>query len=577
MPDEVSPEGTPEFNRFRGEICRPFGTCRATLGNPALKRWAILKSPSGTSTSAKFRKALGQGGTIFRVALNAATLAAMLCAVSPSANAAEEWFRYYNGTGNGNDQAVAIAADTNGNVFVTGYSFGGGSGSDFATVKYSAAGAPLWTNRYNGPGNSEDGPAAIAVDPSGNVVVAGSSIGTNGFYDYATIKYSNGGVPLWTNRFNGLGNSDDTVAALVIDNAGTVFVSGASASASIPPFNYPSNFDYATVAYSSSGVGLWTNRYNGPANGDDYATAIAVDAGSNVLVAGYSTGSGSGYDYATVKYSGAGVALWTNRYNGPANGNDQPNALAVDTNGNVFVTGRITAGSSYDYATIKYSGAGVALWTNLYNGPGNGTDEAKALATDRQGNVFVTGYSVGTGSSWDFATIKYSSSGASLWTNRYNGPLNASDVATAIVVDGAGCVWVTGFSEGIGSLYDTATVSYSNGGVPLATNRFNGPGNNSDQANALALGSGGVVYVAGFSTTAAGDNDFTILKYPRAIGPLLSMQRAGGALVLSWPNPAFSLQSASSFSGTYSNILGATSPYTNLAPPTQRFFRLISN
>jgi uncharacterized delta-60 repeat protein len=509
--------------------------------------------------------------------MGAAALVMVLGTVSPSAKAAEEWVRHYNGSGNGNDQAVAIAADTNGNVFVTGYSFGGGSGSDFATVKYSATGAPLWTNRYNGPGNSEDGPAAIAVDPSGNVVVAGSSIGTNGFYDYATIKYSNAGVPLWTNRFNGLANSDDTAAALAIDNAGTVFVTGASASASIPPFNYPSNFDYATVAYSSSGAGLWTNRYNGPANGDDYATAMALDAGGNVLVTGYSTGSGSGYDYATVKYSGAGVALWTNRYNGPANGNDQPNALAVDTNSNVFVTGRITAGGSYDYATIKYSSSGASLWTNLYNGPGNGTDEAKAIATDRQGNVFVTGYSVGNGSSWDFATIKYSSSGASLWTNRYNGPLNASDVATAIVMDGAGCVWVTGFSEGNGSLYDIATVAYSNGGAPLATNRFNGPGNGSDQANAMALGSGGAVYVAGFSTTAGGDNDFTVLKYPRALGPLLSMQRADGALVLSWPNPAFSLQSAGSFSGGYSNILGATSPYTNPVLATQRFFRLISN
>jgi hypothetical protein len=518
----------------------------------------------------------GLSGSAFWLRMGAAALVAVLGTVSPSAGAAEEWVRYYNGTGNGNDQAVAIAADTNGNVFVLGYSFGAGSGSDFATVKYSATGAPVWTNRYNGPGNGEDGPAAIAVDPSGNVVVAGSSIGTNGFYDYATIKYSNAGVPLWTNRFNGLGNSDDIATALVIDNAGTVFVTGASASASIPPFNYPSNYDYATVAYSNSGVGLWTNRYNGPANGDDYATAMALDAAGNVIVTGYSTGSGSGYDYATVKYSGAGVALWTNRYNGPANGNDQPNALAMDTNSNVFVTGRITAGGSYDYATIKYSSAGVALWTNLYNGPGNGTDEAKAIATDRQGNVFVTGYSVGNGSSWDFATIKYSSSGASLWTNRYNGAANGSDVATAMVVDGAGCLWVTGFSEGIGSLYDIAAVAYSNGGAPLATNRFNGPGNNSDQANAMGLGSGGAVYVAGFSTTAGGDNDFTTLKYSGAIGPLLSAQKAGGALVLSWANPAFSLQSASSFSGAYSNILGATSPYTNSALTTLKFFRLMS-
>jgi hypothetical protein len=91
----------------------------------------------------------------------------------------------------------------------------------------------------------------------------------------------------------------------------------------------------------------------------------------------------------------------------------------------------------------------------------------------------------------------------------------------------------------------------------------------------MAQGSGGAVYVAGFSTTAGGDNDFTTIKYSRAVGPLLSMQKAGGALVLSWPNPAFSLQSAGSINGAYSNILGATSPYTNPVLAT-RVFRLIS-
>ena len=139
---------------------------------------------------------------------------------------------------------------------------------------------------------------------------------------------------------------------------------------------------------------LWTNRYNGPGNGDDAASAVAVDGSNNVIVTGYSTGSGSAYDYATIKYSSAGVPLWTNRYNGPGNGDDDACAVAVDGSNNVIVTGYSTgSGSAYDYATIKYSSAGVPLWTNRYNGPGNGDDDAHAVAVDGSNNVIVTGYS----------------------------------------------------------------------------------------------------------------------------------------------------------------------------------------
>ena len=78
---------------------------------------------------------------------------------------------------------------------------------------------------------------------------------------------------------------------------------------------------------------MWTNRYHGPGSGNDGATAMAVDGGGNVVVSGVSVGTNglSSYDdYATIKYSGAGVALWTNRYNGPANNADEAtNTVAV--------------------------------------------------------------------------------------------------------------------------------------------------------------------------------------------------------------------------------------------------------
>src|SRR5260221_12085850 len=71
----------------------------------------------------------------------------------------------------------------------------------------------------------------------------------------------------------------------------------------------------------------------------------------------------------TIRYNSGG-AVWTNRFNTPANLNDSPNAIAVDAAGNVFVTGfSYTGAATSDFATIKYSNAGAPLWTNRYTGP----------------------------------------------------------------------------------------------------------------------------------------------------------------------------------------------------------------
>ncbi len=433
------------------------------------------------------------------------------------------WTNRYDGPGNPTDQVSAMAVDNGANVFVTGYSYSsGGSSSDFVTIAYSGNGVALWTNRYNGPANSTDEASAVAVNNGGNIFVTGYSFGAEGS-DYVTIAYSDAGVSLWTNRYNGAANGADRASSAAVDKNGNVFVTGYSSGSG-------SSSDYLTIAYLDAGVPLWTNRYNGPANGTDQANAVAADSSGNLFVTGLSIGSGGNSDYATIAYSSSGAALWTNRYNGPGNGTDQANALAVDSGGNVFVTGySYGSGSSSDYLTIAYSGLGVALWTNRYDGPGNSTDSAAAVAVDNSGNVFVTGDSFGTARSSDYATIAYSATGMALWTNRYNGPGNTNDSASSVAVDANGNVFVTGHSIGAGTGSDYTTITYSATGTALWTNRYNGPVNGPDHATAIAADNSGNVVVTGFSTGSGGNSDYATIAYSGAGVPLWTNRYNGSA------------------------------------------------
>jgi uncharacterized delta-60 repeat protein len=424
------------------------------------------------------------------------------------------WTNRYNGTGNNHDVGVALAVDGSGNVIVTGYSTGSASSYDYLTIKYSSAGGALWTNRYNGPGNDIDMPVAVATDTGNNVYVAGtSSGGVSSGWDYATIKYSSSGKPLWTNRYNGPASHEDQCTALAVDLNSNVVVTGYSAQSSGP-------YDLATVKYSTTGARLWANRYVGPVGGSGH---VAADTNGNLFVCGCVDAGSSGWNYITIKYSSAGARLWTNFYNGPGNSSDCAVAVEVDPGGNVIVTGSSPSSNisplDDDFATIKYSNAGVPLWTNRYQGPQNGDDSAQAIAVDASGNVVVAGFSYdSTGANPDYAVIKYSSAGVSIWTNRYNGPGNDYDLAHSLAVDPKGNVIVSGYSRRTSSSgsEDYATVAYSGAGTPIWTNWYNGPGNNWDQVNAVAVDGSGNVIVTGYSTGSASGWDYTTVKYAAA-------------------------------------------------------------
>src|SRR5579859_8139757 len=134
-----------------------------------------------------------------------------------------------------------------------------------------------------------------------------------------------------------------------------------------------------------------------------------------------------------------GIPLWTNRYHGLSSGHNGGTGIAVDSSGNVFVTGSSIGGTNFDFATVAYTDGGQPLWTNRYPAQATYFLQPK-IALDRGGNVFVAGVSPppGTTNNVDFVTVAYSGAGAPLWTNRYPAQGNPANSRPHIAVDSKG-------------------------------------------------------------------------------------------------------------------------------------------
>lgn len=455
-----------------------------------------------------------------------------------SANGDTLWVRRYSTTGFYNtERAYDQVIDQSGNIYVTGESYEGNPPGriryDWVTIKYSPQGDTFWVRRYDGQYSNPDDSLmeeiaySIAVDSSGNVYVTGYAGGGPEFIDtLINENFNSGTMPSGWASVNGGGNS-------MVWDVGN--------NATYPPPGYETY--YAQIVYPTSGPSPagdyddlispakritqalelylkygWGMDYSQP--GDSLTTWVRFKAGSSwgawIRVGSVKVADGSGtdsfnlssylpydsvqmrwryrspggrngqdgavdnvlliakgviatsYDFQTVKYSPSGNVLWAKKYNGPADGSDKAIAIAVENSGdNIYVTGVSTgAGTAQDFLTIKYSPSGDTLWTRRYNGPGNGVDSVSGLCLDTMGNIYITGYSLGNGTGNDYATLKYSPSGELRWVIRYNGPANGNDVPTSLAVDDSGIIYVTGYSDGGSSGMDYLTIKYKEDYIP---------------------------------------------------------------------------------------------------------------
>ena len=285
----------------------------------------------------------------------------------------EQWARRYNGPGGGSDGFGSVVLDADGNAYVNGTSYG--TGMDWVTQKYAPDGTVVWTRRVSGPGNFDDLAAALKIDALGDLVATGltKNRGDSVTNDITTVKYSRAGAVLWTATHSQTAVSDDLVFDVALDAGGGIYLSGSVAPTADPegPLHTPLTLHYDSggnllqaVQEPSTGNGLGvaldpagdvyvatesrlfkysaalTSIRSVPLAGNLAVAAVVTDSLLNVYVAATVFEPFTfARDYHTTKLDAAGRIVWTHRFNGTGNRDDVVAAAAIDGGGTLKVTG----------------------------------------------------------------------------------------------------------------------------------------------------------------------------------------------------------------------------------------------
>ncbi len=346
-----------------------------------------------------------------------------------------------------------------------------------------------WVAIYNGPSNSTDKALFLKINQVGEIYVAGESEA-----DLYTIKYSANGDTLWERRYNGAGNDYDNVHAFTLDDLGNAILTG-------DIWDSLSNNNAFTIKYNGiTGNTVWANEVQ-PfwiPNDDDFYD-VDTDSSGNVYVTGKVFAGthpmGTGNDWLTISYQPIGVLHWQTLWNSPDSLGDVSTSIAVTPGGATYIAGTTT----YDDTTQVR--AVINGWIRYFPISSLTTVPWPLIAVDDQGNAYITVNS-GYHEEEDLLLRKYNSSGDLQWSYRYNSPSNNEDDPVDIAIDSEGNIIIACESKDSTGSSDFCTIKFTPQGDTAWVRRL-------EQGNipkALALDRWNNIYVTGNSR-------YTTVKY----------------------------------------------------------------
>src|SRR2546425_374238 len=460
------------------------------------------------------------------------------------------------------DEGHGIAVDAAGNAYVTGFTgstdltstnfptasplqAASGGLTDVFVAKLNATGSALLYSTYLG-GSGDDVGKGIAVDAAGNAYVTGRTGSTNfptcpsslsscasttgtplqaanggGAFDAFVAKLNASGTAIIYSTYLG-GSDQDDGHSIAVDNSGSAYVTGTTRSPNFPTKNplqaaNGGGVDAFVAKINAAGLALVYSTYLGGAT-DDQGTGIAVDTGGNVYVSGLTTSP----NFPTC-----------------------PFAALLSPCASIGTPLQATNAGGEDAFVAKLSSTGASLLYSTYLG-GTGFDAGTSIAVDGMGNAYVTGNTTSTNfptqnpfqgsnaGNFDVFITKLNASGSALVYSTYLGG-SSRDTDSAIAVDAAGNAYVTGATEStnfptknplqasIGVSADAFVAKLNATGSALVFSTYLG-GNDFDEGAGIAVDAAGNAYVTGFTISTdfptanplqaalAGDNDAFVAK-----------------------------------------------------------------
>jgi hypothetical protein len=309
-----------------------------------------------------------------------------------------------------------------------------------------------------------------------------------------------GGSAYWIATLGDRAGTTDAGFGIAIDDLGNTYVAGTAASQGA------GGDDGLVAKYNAAGLIQW-QRVLGGAGGDALKN-VAVDSSGNVYVSGFTPISGTA-GILVAKYDTNGTIQWQRTLE--STNTEDSRAIAVDSSGNVYIAGFTAsqgAGGPFDAFIAKYDTSGTIQWQRVLGGSGN--DFTVGIAVDSSANVYVTGYtaSEGQGGS-DVLIAKYDTSGTLQWQRILGG--GSSDLGFGIDVDSSGNVYVAGNTGSTGAGSNDALVTKYDTSGTIQWQRVLGDADG-QSFNGVAVDSAGDVYVVG-SSPLSGTNAIIIAKY----------------------------------------------------------------
>jgi len=389
-----------------------------------------------------------------------------------------------------------MIADNFGNVYVIGYSQDTAYNGNLNILKYDSYGYLEWVRTID----SLTYFVRIATDDSSNLYIAGNSSD----YGFVTIKYNSFGTLKWTKSYSN-GGYWNWAFDIVTDDSNSVYITGISGIDKFTTLKYDRNGNLDWVALDSSSIGL-SNSY------------ITIDNYHNIYVAG--RGGDTSYNCNTYKYNNLGEKQWERIYSGNYTpGGAHPSDIKCDNNGNVYVLAATTNNNQGegDYSIVKYDTNGNQIWASIYSADSY-YDDPIAMVVDKNGNVYATGnIHPGNCPTDAFATIKVDSTGVLKWIKTYSRGYCNWDIPIAIKLDTIEYIYVSGQSpDSIGHEYFT-TIKYDTDGNEVWVAHYSHVLNSNNVPNSMCLDNNGNIYVSG-SYNCQNSSGILTIKYGHNVG-----------------------------------------------------------